>query len=153
VPLALLTLMAVPLMAAAPGKGTSAEGYEEALVTWGLAQHGREVEPEPEGKRLEEVLVASEDVIAESDPYPHFLNIAHVRTREQVVRREVLLEPGAPYSAGLAEETARNLRNLFIFAVVRVVPVKGQSPGGVALLIVTKDIWSLRLNPTWDLVG
>ena len=70
-------------------------GYEEALVTWGLAQHSREVEPSPEGKRLEEVLVAAEDVIAESDPYPNFLNLAHVRTREQVIRRESLLELGA----------------------------------------------------------
>ena len=151
-PLALLTLVVAPLMAAAPEEG-SARGYEEALVAWGLAQHSREVEPSPEGKRLEEVLVAAEDVIAESDPYPGFLNIVHVRTREQVIRREALMEPGALYSAELAEETARNLRKLGIFSAVRVVPVKGQTPGGVALLIITKDLWSLRLNQTWDLVG
>jgi hypothetical protein len=153
VPLALLTLVVAPLMATAPQEGGPARGYEEALVTWGLTLHGREAEPSPEGKRLEEVLVAAEDVIAESDPYPNFLNIFHVRTREQIIRRESLLELGAPYSSQLAEETARNLRKLGIFAVVRVVPVKGQSPEGVALLIITKDIWSLRLNQTWDVVG
>jgi hypothetical protein len=152
VPLALLTLMVAPLMATAP-EGDSARGYEEALVTWGLAQHGREVEPSPEGKVLEEVLVAAEEVIAESDPYPGFLNIVHVRTRDQVISREALVEPGALYSAALAEETARNLRKLGIFSAVRVVPVKGRTPGGVALLIITKDLWSLRLNQTWDLVG
>jgi len=145
--------MVAPLMATAPEVGAPVQGYEETLVTWGLAQHARELEPSPEGKRLEEVLVAPEDVIAQSDPYPNFLNIFHVRTREQVIRRETLLEPGAPYSAELAEETARNLRKLGIFSVVRVVPVKGQTPGGVALLIITKDLWSLRLNQTWDVVG
>jgi len=145
--------MVAPLMASAPDVGTSARGYEETLVAWGLAQQAREVEPEPEGKRLEEVLVVSEEVIAQSDPYPNFLNVFHVRTREQVIRREVLLEPGAPYSAERVEETARNLRKLGIFSAVRVVPVKGQAPGGVALLVITKDLWSLRLNQTWDVVG
>lgn len=149
----LLTLVVAPLMATAPEVGTSAGGYEETLLAWGLAQQASELEPEPEGKRLEAVLIASEEVIAESDPYPNFLNIFHVRTREQVIQREVLLELGAPYSAELAEETARNLRKLGIFSVVRVVPVKGREPGGVALLVITKDLWSLRLNQTWDVVG
>ncbi len=159
VSLALLTLLVAPLTATTPELETAqaaagqARGYEEALVAWGLAQHGREVERSPEGKRLEAVLVAAEDVVAQSDPYPNFLNIFHVRTREQVIRREVLLEPGAPYSSELAEETARNLRRLGTFSAVRVVPVKGETPGGVALLIITKDLWSLRLNQDWEVVG
>ncbi|WP_224247407.1 BamA/TamA family outer membrane protein [Hyalangium gracile] len=140
-------------MATAPEVGASARGYEETLVEWGLAQHGREVEPSPEGQRLEAVLVSAEDVVAQSDPYPNFLNIFHVRTREEVIRREVLLEPGAPYSDELAQETARNLRKLGIFSAVRVVPVKGTAPGSVALLVITKDLWSLRLNQDWELVG
>src|SRR5688500_6553700 len=95
VSLSVLALIAVPLLAAAPA--TPTEGYEDALVQWGLERHGRPLEPAPEGKRLEEVLVASEDVVAPSDPYPLLLNVFHARTREQVVRREVLLEPGRPY--------------------------------------------------------
>jgi hypothetical protein len=153
VPLALLTLLVAPLMATSPEGGTPVAGYEERLVGWGLAQHQRELEPSPEGKRLEAVLVAAEDVVAESDPYPNFLNMFHVRTREEVIRREVLLEPGALYSAALAEETARNLRKLNIFSVVRVVAVKGEAPGGVALLIITKDIWSLRVSQDFEVVG
>ncbi len=145
--------MVAPLMAATPEARIAEAGYEEALITWALEQHQRELEPSPEGKRVEAVLVAAEDVVAESDPYPNFLNIFHVRTREQVIRREVLLEPGTPYSAALVEETARNLRRLGIFAVVRVVAVKGEAPGGVALLIITKDIWSLRVNQDFDVVG
>jgi surface antigen Omp85-like protein len=144
-------LIAASLLMAEPPVG--AEGYEDALVRWGLEQQGGALEPEPEGKRLESVEVASEDVVAPSDPYPSLLNVFHVRTREQVIRREVLLTPGEPYSPPLALETARNLRRLGIFAVVRVVPVRGRAPDGVSLLIITKDLWSLRLNQDFQLVG
>jgi hypothetical protein len=129
------------------------DNYEEALIARTLQQLGRGVEPAPEGKLLEEVLVATEDVVAESDPYPDFLNLFHVRTREEVVRREVLLVPGQPYSEALALETARNLRGLRLFSVVRLVPVKGRAPGTVALLAITKDLWSLRLNSDFSAVG
>ncbi|MCP3102916.1 BamA/TamA family outer membrane protein [Myxococcus sp. K15C18031901] len=131
----------------------SQENYEEALVVEALARHGREVEPSPEGRPLVEVLVDTEDVVAESDPYPNFLNLFHVRTRDEVVRREVLLAQGKPYSKRLAEETARNLRGLRLFSVVRLVPLKGAEPGTVALLVVTKDLWSLRLNSDFSAVG
>lgn len=150
--LAWLPLLIAPLLAADPPP--PAESYEDALVQWGLAlDGGRTVEPEPEGKRLEAVLVASEDVVAPTDPYPLLLNVFHARTREQVIQREVLLKPGAPYSALLALETARNLRKLGIFAVVRVVPVRGSTPDAVSLLIITKDLWSLRLNQDFQIVG
>lgn len=131
----------------------SRQDYEEVLVAWGLAQAGRPVEPAPEGQELEEVLVAAEDVVAESDPYPHFLNIFHARTRDDVVRREVLLEPGRPYSETLVAESVRNLRKLGLFSVVRAVAVKGSAPGKVALLVITKDLWSLRLNNDFSAVG
>ncbi|MFP2910554.1 BamA/TamA family outer membrane protein [Pyxidicoccus sp. 3LFB2] len=129
------------------------DNFEEALVARALAQQERALELEPEGKVLEEVLVATEDVVAETDPYPDFLNVFHIRTRDEVVRREALLQPGQPYSAALVEETARNLRALRLFSVVRLVPVKGRAPGTVALLVVTKDIWSLRLNSDFSAVG
>jgi hypothetical protein len=156
VSLPLLALLLVPLAAVpseAPDTPSAQVNYEEVLIQWGLARHGREVDPAPEGKPLEAVLVALEDVVAESDPYPGFLNAVHVRSREEVVRREVLLTPGQPYSEALALETARNLRRLGIFAVVRAVAVRGETPGAVALLVVTKDVWSLRLNNDFSAVG
>ena len=39
-------------------------------------------------------------------------NALHIRTRQRVVEREVLLKPGMPYDSALAAETARNLRAL-----------------------------------------
>ncbi|QSQ25635.1 BamA/TamA family outer membrane protein [Pyxidicoccus parkwayensis] len=156
VSLPLLALLLVPLASTPPEPvdvSAPQVNYEELLVQWGLAQYERELDPSPEGKPLEAVLVAQEYVVAESDPYPGFLNSLHVRSREEVVRREVLLTPGQPYSAALAEETSRNLRDLDIFAVVRAVAVRGETPGSVALLVVTKDVWSLRLNNDFSAVG
>ncbi len=127
-------------------------GYEERLVAWGLSALGREIEPEPEGKPVEEILVASEDVVARDDPFPSWVNLFHVRTRDEVIRREVLLGVGEPYSQAKAAESERILRGLFILAVARVLPVKGRS-GGVGVLVVTKDRWSLRLNSEFNFVG
>jgi len=146
-------LAATPAPVAAGAAAASGDGYEDALVQWALAVHGRRPEPAPEGKPLEEILVAAEDVVAESDPYPGLLNLLHVRTREHVIRREVLLEPGEPYVAERVQESVRNLRQLRAFAVVRAVAVQGRTPGTVALLVATKDLWSLRLNTQFRLVG
>ncbi len=142
-------LLVVLLAGATP---TADEGYEERLVAWALETRGREREPEPEGKRIEEVLIASEDVFAPSEPYPLLLNALHRRTRESVVRREVLLAEGDTWDASYARETERNLRRLFILAVVRVIPVKGRA-GGVGLLVATRDRWSLRLSNDFTLIG
>jgi outer membrane protein assembly factor BamA len=168
VPLPLLALLVAPLVVASPpareapvpatepsqdDAQRTQDNYEEALVAWALSRQERALEPAPEGKVLEEVLVFTEEVVAESDPYPDFLNLFHIRTRDEVVRREVLLQPGQPYTSALVEETARNLRALRLFSVVRLVPVKGRAPGTVALLAVTKDLWSLRLNSDFSAVG
>jgi len=131
---------------------TAEAGYEDRLIQWALELHGREVEPAPDGKTIEEVLIASEEIFAPSDPYPLFLNVFHKRTRESVIRREVLVNQGDAWDESHARETERNLRRLFILAVVKVVPVKGRH-GGVAALVVTKDRWSLRLSNSFTLIG
>lgn len=140
------------LASSLPALAAAGQGYEEELVRWGLSLHGREREPQPEGKRIEEVLIASENIFAAGDPYPALLNLFHLRTKEEVIRRELLLFPGQPYQEELAGETERNLRRLFILAVAQVVPVKGKA-GGVSVLVVTRDRWSLRLNSDFSFVG
>ncbi len=110
-------------------------------------------EPAPEGKRIDEILIAAEEIVAESDPYPQLMNWVHVRTRDPVIRREVLLQEGELYDPARVAETERNLRRLAFIAVARVVAVQGRSPGTVALLVVTKDLWSIRLNSELAMVG
>lgn len=141
-----------PLVAlgAALWAGAALAGYEDQLIEWGLAQHGREREPFPEGKRIEEILVSSEDIVARTDPYPQLLNIVHARTRQSVILRELLFQAGDLYQQERIEETERNLRKLTVLAIARVVPVKGREPGGVGIVVVTKDLWSIRLNSEFN---
>ncbi len=69
-------------------------------------------------------------------------NALHVVTRGYVVRREVLLQPGAAWDSARAAETERNLRGLGIFTQVTVDSVRTDS--GLVARVVTRDGWSTR---------
>ncbi|HEY3357967.1 MAG TPA: BamA/TamA family outer membrane protein [Polyangia bacterium] len=127
--------------------------YEERLVEWALAQAHLERDPAPAGKTIERIAIVRENVIARSDPWPQFFNWVHVKTRDHVVRRELLVAPGETWDEDRIQESARNLRRGVTFAVVRVVAARGSRPGRVVLLVVTKDLWSIRLNTAFSQVG
>lgn len=122
--------------------------YEQDSLASGLARLGTRIESSPEGKHVESIEVVVLDVFEPRDPAPAFLNWFHVNTEDSIVRREVLIKPGQPYTALLAAESERNLRKFIQYSVVLVVPVQGSSPDKVRILVVTKDVWSLRLS--WD---
>ncbi len=100
----------------------------------------------PDGKLVERVDIVILDVFDEHDPVPDFVNVFHTMTREWVIRQELLFGAGEPYSARRADETARNLRKLRQLSLVLVVAVEGSAPDRVRVLVVTRDVWSLRLN-------
>jgi hypothetical protein len=119
--------------------------YEQESLREGLERTESTLEPAPEGKIIEGIDVVTLDVIEPRDPAPRFLNWFHATSREEVVRRESLLHPGDRYTRNLAEETERNLR-VRQLSVVLVAATRGGDPGKVRVLIVTKDVWSLRIN-------
>jgi outer membrane protein assembly factor BamA len=134
--------------------------YEEALVQSALARTGLTIDAAPEGKTIEGIVVVANDVILPGDygvpykipiVYPILQNVTwanhlHVRTREYIIRQELLFKVGQRYQADLIEESGRNLRAFFILAVARLVVTRGSSPDKVVILVVTKDQWTLRLN-------
>jgi hypothetical protein len=75
---------------------------------------------------------------------PRLANWLHIRTREGVVRREVLLAPGLPFDSARAEETARNLRGLGIFRRVRL--DTASTKAGLVARVLTSDAWSTQLD-------
>ncbi|MCA9631503.1 MAG: hypothetical protein KC766_27785 [Myxococcales bacterium] len=103
-------------------------------------------EPRPDGKRIESVRIVTLEVFDEQDPVPDFVNEFHTTSREHVIRRELLFRVGDTYRAETIEETERNLRALRQLSVVLIVPLKGSKPDRVRLLVITRDVWSLRLN-------
>lgn len=110
------------------------------------------IDDDPDGKMIEAVDVVRFEVFEERDPLPSFprrvANALHYTSRDQMIRRALLLQTGDLYLTALAEETARNLRAIGQISVALAVPIRGSAPDRVRWLIVTKDIWSLRL--AWD---
>ena len=138
---------------AALGQGSEHDGYsalERSVIQQKLSERGLVAEPAPEGKLIEEIQIISLDVFDERDPMPDFVNVLHATTGEPVIRRELLFREGEAYRASFVHETARNLRLLQQLSIVLLVPVQGSRPNRVRVLVITKDVWSLRLNWALD---
>jgi hypothetical protein len=113
-----------------------------------------EIVADPDGKLIERVDIVVLDVFDEDDPVPDFVDIFHTRTRDFVIRRELLFREGERYVGARVEESARNLRLLVQqLSLVVVVPLRGSTPGRVRVLVIVKDIWSLRLNNDFSITS
>ncbi|HTA92277.1 MAG TPA: BamA/TamA family outer membrane protein [Polyangiaceae bacterium] len=141
---------AVSLLAAGEGVARAQIGgysaLEQSVVDQELSERKLVLEPEPEGKWIEAIEVVPIEVFDERDPVPDFVNVFHTTTRKQVIARELLFSEGTRYDTRLVDETARNLRDLIQLSIVLIVPAQGSAPDRVRLLVITKDVWSLRLN-------
>jgi hypothetical protein len=144
--LLLFLALARPAVAADDLGRLEREALEDALRARGLV-----VDPAPEGKTIGQVHVVNHEVFSARDWYFQLLNMFHRTTREPLIRREALFGPGQPYRPELIAETRRNLQNPDLSSVVVVVPVVSAAPGTVDVLIVTRDVWSLRLNTDFQL--
>lgn len=118
---------------------------ERQSVQRALAARGFTLEPAPEGKVIARVHIYNEDVFAE-DNFLAFFNHFHVTTREAAIAKELVIGEGEVWDKARVEETARRLRDPLWTTVVAVVPVVAADPTKIDLLVVTRDVWSLRLN-------
>lgn len=122
---------------------------ENSFVAEALAEIGWDEEPNPEGKEIEAIEVHVFRVFDRRDPVPDFVNVFHARTREWVVAQDVIQRVGEAWERGRVLESERNLRALRQLSLANVVPAKGSSPDKVRMLVVVKDVWSVRLNSDW----
>jgi hypothetical protein len=125
--------------------------YERETLAMVQKRLGGEIDPAPEGKTIESITTERLEVFEKRDFLPSiflFVNVLHATSRDHVIRREVLQHEGDRYSALLMDETARNLRNYAELSLVLVVALRGSTPNSVRVVVVTKDVWSLRLQ--WD---
>lgn len=76
-------------------------------------------------------------------------NSIHVRTRESVIRRELLFAVGDCYVPALLQDSERILRSLSFIADADVFGVR-QPDGSQHVVVETRDEWSVRLEPQWD---
>lgn len=124
--------------------------YERETVRIGLDKTGAKLDPEPEGKIIEGIDLVTLEVFEKRDPIPARLNGLvnwfHVKTKPHYVERELLFHEGDRYVRQVVEESARNLRGLPQLTVVLVLPTRGSAPDRIRMLVITKDLWSLRLS-------
>lgn len=124
--------------------------YELAAIRGAEQALGARVDATPEGKLVERIDLVGLDPVEPRDPLPTAFNVVHVRTRDYVIQRELLLRRGDRYSKVLADETARNLRTSPQFSLVVCVALNGSAPDRVRLVVITKDVWSLIVNLDFD---
>ena len=148
-------MMAVLWLLALPGAHASTGGsYESGRLARVLARERLAVEPEPDGHKIAFIRIVRRDVFAADDPWPVALNALHWLTRVSVVQRELLFAEGETYEPRTVEETARILRGLGIFSLVRVVPVRAaERAGEMGILVFTRDLWSLRFEQAFQITG
>jgi hypothetical protein len=130
-----------------------ADSYEWQRMERVLSRHQLELASLPEGKPIAWVRVVRDEVFVEDEVWPLFLNWFHMKTREEVVRRELLFHEDDAYTEARVEESMRNLRGMAIFALVRIVAVKTADPNAVGVLVHTRDLWSLRLETGFNLTS
>ena len=119
---------------------------ERASVERALVARGYVLDPAPWDKQIGAVRVYNEEVFAEGNGLLRFFNHFHVTTKESTIRAESVISAGEIWDQARVDETARRLRDPLWTSVVAVIPVASQTPGQVDVLIITRDIWSLRLN-------
>ena len=153
-----LAAAASALAAPTGARAADAATYEEGRLARALDAAGLVPVADAAGRPIHRIHVLRHDVLADDEPFPTFFNAFHALTRDRVVRRELLFAPGDAWRQEAIDESARNLRGLGIFTIVRIVPVAprpapGDPPapeGAVDAVVFTRDLWSLRAETSFQ---
>ena len=119
--------------------------YEKGHILRVMHKRGWQLEPEPDGKKIAFMEVYRYPVFVELKRFL-FPNRLHVPSQKTFIQREILQKKGDAFSRVDLAESVRNLRRLGVFNLVAAVPIKVEQQNQVGILIVTRDLWSLRLE-------
>ncbi|MFL5520074.1 MAG: hypothetical protein ACJ8B6_04005 [Gemmatimonadales bacterium] len=114
-------------------------------------------ELEAVGATIGEIRIDARNIFDLDDPREdnwlfRLANTLHVRTRPQVIRRDLLFKPGERVSARLVEETERLLLSKSHYYDVHIVPTNYRD-GVVDLDVITRDTWTINLNAKYSRSG
>ena len=114
-------------------------------------------ELEARGARIGEIRVDPRNIFNLDDPREdnwafRLANTLHVRTRPEVVRRDLLFRSGERVSARLIEETERLLLSKSNYYAVSIVPAAVRDDV-VDIDVVTRDTWTINLNAKYSRSG
>jgi hypothetical protein len=149
VPILRRCLLSICLAAACAGQATSAAEFGEPIPSFAAL--------EAAGAVIGEVRIDPQDVFDEADPRENYglyllANMLHIRTRESVIRRQLLFASGERVSQRLIEETERLLRaNSYLYDVT-IRPAAFRN-GIVDIEVRTRDTWSLQPGASYSRGG
>ncbi|PYO95236.1 MAG: hypothetical protein DMD62_02685 [Gemmatimonadetes bacterium] len=105
---------------------------------------------------IDTVIIDNHNIFEGNDASPDWLaNLAnglHIRTRQWVIRRRLLLNRGDRFDLARMEESERALRNLGVFRSVRLDTLR-QADDRLALRAVTADGWSTQPQVSFTSAG
>ena len=119
--------------------------YEWRVVRPILTERGYTPELAPEGLTICAIHYAPRPIFLPEEPFPLWLNALHVTTRANTVAWAAPVETGQRYTELVANDVELELQNPAVFSMVAALPVESSTAGCVELLVVTRDLWSLRL--------
>ncbi len=123
---------------------------ERRAVDRALEMRGLEIDHAPYGKPIGRIHVVALDVFGPSEGFLRWFNIFHVTTLETSIRAELVIEEGQTWDQRRADESTRRLRDPSSNSLAAIVPVIGEG-GAVDVLVVTRDVWSLRMNSNYEI--
>lgn len=105
---------------------------------------------------VDTIIIQNQNVFDRDDDAPDWVarvaNRLHVRTRQWVIRRRLLLDRGDPFDVARMQESERALRTLGVFRSVRVDTVR-TADGRFGLHVVTADGWSTQPQASFTSAG
>jgi len=153
-------ILALVCCTALPPAALAEPALEHTTLTISAADVPDPLSPE----RLEEidavignVRITNGDVFDPSRPeeeglFYRLVNALHIQTREEVIRRQLLLHAGDPYSQDAVAETERLLRTNKYLQRVEIKPT-GVENGSVDLEVLTADTWTLSPDISYTYKG
>jgi hypothetical protein len=126
---------------------------ERRAVDRAMTRRGLAFDRAPQGKRIRKVIVVPFNVFGPGDGFLRWFNIFHVTTRDRAVRRELQFEAGDVYDQHEIDESARRLRDPISTGLAAIAPIATENAGEVDVLVVTRDVWSIRLNSNYEVQG
>ena len=114
-------------------------------------------ELEAAGAVIGDVRVETQDIFDETDPRENYglyrlLNTLHIKTRQSVIRRQLLFRTGERVSVRVIEETERLLRGNRYLYDVSIRPIAYRD-GVVDIEVRTRDTWSLEPSGSFSRGG
>jgi hypothetical protein len=122
---------------------------EQRAVDRALAAEHLEIDHAPQGKKIGRLYFAQFKVFGPGDGFLRWFNYFHITTKASAVARELVFDAGDPWVQSKVDESARRLRDPLSTSLVAIVPIVSPRAGEVDAMVVTRDVWSVRLNSNY----